>query len=197
MSYLGAFRLHFACRFQANVSTVNNDPAHFNNATFIPSYQEMQGPRMHPPNGWFNPNGDAAWRLIGCKVTAAWTPAGAVTSDLVLDAIVADSDARAPAKLVDLDSEQQLVSEVWGLQVRIADANGKTLMSGEFDPAPFADIWDRATGSGGGGDTGAGAMYQSVLTNLKWGDVSASPFLTALKKGRQRPPIHQVQCRWI
>jgi hypothetical protein len=182
MSYLNALRLHFAGQFQANVSTVNNDPAHFDNAIFKPGYQQMQGPRMVPPNGWFNPQGDAAWRFLGCRVTSAWMPSGAVTSsDPVLGYIVADSDGRVPAKLVDLDSEQQLVSEIWGLQVRIADSQGKTLMRGEFDPAAFADIWDRATGSSQG-DVGAGAMYQSVLTGLQWHDVDSSPFLSALRK---------------
>lgn len=179
---MNALRLHFAGRFQANVSTVNNDPAHFDNATFLRSYQKMQGPRMIPPNGWFNPQGDAAWRLLGCRVTSAWTAAGAVAAgDPVLDSIVADSDSRAPAKLVDLDSEQQLVSEIWGLQVRIAKADGTTLMAGDFEPAAFMDIWDRSTASSGG-DTIAGAMYQSVLTNLQWADVSSSAFLTALKQ---------------
>jgi hypothetical protein len=181
MSYLNALRLHFAGRFQANVSTVNNDPAHFDNAIFKPSYQKMQGPGMVPPNGWFNPQGDAAWRLLGCSVSSAWTPAGAVTAgDPVLGYILADSDTLAPAKLVDLDSEQQMVSEIWGLQVRIADAAGNTLLRADYDPAAFMDIWARASASSGG-DNVAGAMYQSVLRNLQWADVSASPFLTALK----------------
>lgn len=181
MSYLNTLRLHFAGQFQANVSTVNNDPGHFDNAVFIPSYQQMEGPNMIPPYGWFNPQGDAAWRLLGCAVTAAWLPTGAVTGDPVLQCIVADSDTLAPAKLVDLDSEQQLVSEIWGLQVRIADANGNTLLTSDFSPAAFSDIWNRATGSGTDGDQVAGAMYQSVLTNLQWGNVSASPFLQALQ----------------
>ncbi len=38
MSYLDPVRLHFAGRFQADVSTVNNDPTHYNNATFKPEY---------------------------------------------------------------------------------------------------------------------------------------------------------------
>lgn len=179
MSYLNALRLHFAGRFQANVSTVNNDPAHFHNAAFLPSYQDMQ--TSQAPNGWFNPQGDAAWRLLGCRVTSAWMPAGAVgPGDPVLEAIVADSDSRPPAKLVDLDSEQQLVSEIWGLQVRIATADGTTLLAGDFEPAPFIDIWDRSTG--GTDDAAAGAMYQSVLTRLEWADVSSSVFLAALKQ---------------
>jgi hypothetical protein len=174
--------VHFAGQFQANVSTVNNDSGHFDNAAFKPSYQQMQGNRMIPPNGWFNPQGDAAFRLLGCSVTSAWTPSGAVTSaDPVLSAIVADADSAVPAKMVDLDPEQQLVSQIWGLQVRIATADGDTLMAGTFTPTAFIDIWDRATGSGAG-DIGAGAAYQSVLTDLQWGDVSSSPFLTALQQ---------------
>jgi hypothetical protein len=182
MSYLNATRLHFAGQFQANVSTVNNDPAHFDNAAFLQSYQSMEGANMQPPNGWFNPQGDAAFRFLGCRVTSAWTPSGRVpASDPVLGYIVADSDGSVPAKLADLDSEQQLVSEIWGLQVRIADANGNTVLRGDFNPAAFADIWDRATGQGNG-DNGAGAMYQSVLLNLQWGDVATSPFMTALRQ---------------
>ncbi|MEP3331989.1 hypothetical protein [Sedimentitalea sp.] len=180
MSYLNALRLHFAGQFQTNVSTVNNDPYHFYNATFKPEYQDMQGPNM--PNGWFNPEGDAAFRLLGCTINSAWMPSGEVgPSDPVLDHIIADSDEAAPAKIVDLDPEQQLVSEIWGLTVRIADGDGKTLMSGEFEPAAFIDIWSRAIKQGGG-DTNASAMWQSVIKNLQWGDVSGSAFLTALQQ---------------
>jgi hypothetical protein len=180
MSYLNPLRLHFAGRFQANVSTVNNDPGHYDNATFLASYQEMQTAKA--ANGWFNPEGDAAWRLLGCNITAAWTPDGAVASDdAILKCIVADSDTQAPAKLLDLDPEQQLVSEIWGLQVRIADANGNTLLSSDFEPAAFMDIWDRAVGEEAGGDVDAGAMYQSVLTNLQWADVPPNSFLGKLK----------------
>jgi hypothetical protein len=182
MSYLNALRLHFAGQFQANISTINNDPAHFYNEKFIPDYQKPQD--ASGMNGWFNPQGDATWRLLGCNITSAWTPSGQATADdSVLGCVVADSDERAPAKLVDLDSEQQLVSEIWGMQVRIVDGQGNTLLRSDFKAAPFTDIWDRATGSGSsGGDVTAGAMYQSVLTNVEWYDVSASPFLTALRQ---------------
>jgi hypothetical protein len=184
MSYLNALRLHFAGQFQANISTVNNDPGHFDNAGFQPGYQQMQGPNMNPPNGWFNPQGDACFRLLGCGVTTAWMPSGPVSgaNDPVLSFLVADSDSKVPAKLVDLDPEQQLTSEIWGMTVRITDQSGNTMMQGEFEPAAFMDIWDRATGGSGlGGDNVAGATYQSVLKNLVWSDVSASQFLTALK----------------
>ena len=181
MSYLNGTRLHFAGRFQANVSTVNNDPGHFDNATFQPGYQQLQGAGMNPPNGWFNPEGDAAWRFLGCNITSAWMNGQAVAAtDPVLGFQIADSNNQAPAKLVDLDPEQQLVSTIWGLQVRVVDGDGNTLLLGDFEPAAFIDIWDRAMASSGG-DADAGAMYQSVLTNLRWSNVALSPFLVALQ----------------
>lgn len=185
MSYLAPLRLHFAGRFQANISTVNNDPGHFDNAAFIPRYQQMQEPNPTPEtlNGWFNPEGDGSWRLRGCRVTSAWMPdsdASPVAGDPVLGLLVADADDNTSAKLVDLDPEQQMVSTIFGLRVRLVDSNGVTVVRGEFEPAPFMDIWDRAISSAGG-DTVGGAMFQSVLTNVVWGDVEASPFLTALR----------------
>ena len=181
MSYLNAIRLHFAGKFQANVSTVNNDPTHFDSSKFLPQYQTMQ--TALSPNGWFNPAGDAGWRLRGCRVTGAHMNGEAVQpgTDPVLDLLVADSDSRVCGKLVDLDPEQQLVSEIWGMQVRLCNGQGETLMVGDFEPAAFMDIWDRSTGSGSGGDQVAGAMYQSVLRHVKWLDTANSPFLAALK----------------
>jgi hypothetical protein len=120
--------------------------------------------------------------LLGCRVTSAWRADGnaAAADDPVLQCLIADSDRAVAAKLVDLDSEQQLVSMIWGLEVRVCTSSGETLMRGRFEPAAFIDIWGRAS-SGQAGDTGAGATWQSVLTNLEWGDVSLSPFLLELK----------------
>lgn len=195
MSYLNTLRLHFAGQFQANVSTVNNDPAHFNNAAFVlPNYQELQGPNMQPPNGWFNPQGDAAFRLLGCRVTSAWTASGPVPStDIVTSCLIADSDGTVPAKLADLDSEQQLVSEIWGLQVRITDSRGNTLMSGEFAPMAFIDLWDRALNAPPGSDANGGAMYQSVLQNLQWANVTGSPFLADLQQAAAASGILSIK----
>lgn len=174
MSYLGALRLHFAGQFQAAVSTVNNDARHFDNATFRPEFQQR-------PGGSWNPHGSADWRLIGCSVSSAWHGDGrpAAAGDPVTSCLVADSDRAAPAKLVDLDPQQQLVSEVWGLEIRICDAGGATLLRGTYEPAGFMDIWNRA--ESGAGDIPGGAMYQSVLTQLEWGDVEQSPLLDELR----------------
>jgi hypothetical protein len=180
MSYLGPLRMHFAGRFQAAPSTVNNDALHYDNTTFLAEYQELGDPQN--PRGWWNPRGDADWRLIECGVTSAWLADGTATAsgDPVLGMLVADSDRRPPAKLVDLDPCQQMVSTIWGLEVRIADRQGNTLVRGAYEPAPFFDIWNRAPGRNS--DRIACASYQSVITDLVWADVGASPFLAALRQ---------------
>lgn len=179
MSYLGPLRLHFAGGFQAAVSTVNNDRTHFDNATFQPVFQQ-RGDNAHP-NGWWNPRGDGDWRLIGCTVRSAWMGDGtaADADDPVLTMLIADSDRAAPAKLVDLDTDQQMVSTIWGLEMRICAPDGTTLVRGSFEPIGFMDIWVRSLSGKGSGTMGA--MFQSVLTGVEWGDVTASPFLSQLR----------------
>lgn len=181
MSYLSqSLRLHFAGRFQATVSTVNNDITHFNNATFQPSDQLRQTDTA--ANGWWNPDGDGVWRLLGCAITSAFMSDGSAVAatDPILTLSVADSDDSAPAKIVDLDPQQQMVSTIYGLQVRLADSAGNTVMRGKFDPAAFIDLWGKMSASPGG-DMAYGAMWQSVVTVTEWGDVSGSPFLLALQ----------------
>lgn len=92
---------------------------------------------------------------------------------------VADSDRAGPAKIVDLDPCQQMVSMLFGLEVRIADTTRASLVRGAYEPGAFFDIWARAPG--GFSDPTACAYYQSVLTGVEWGDVGSSTFLTALR----------------
>lgn len=193
VSYLNPLRLHFAGTFEAAVSTVNNDPVHYDSARFDPSYGlPAAGAAL---NGSFNPRGSGNWRLHDCTVTAAFLTDGspAADTDPVLGCLVADSDRRVPAKLVDLDPEQQLVSTIFGLELRIAAPSGETLLRGDFAAAAFTDLWDRAQAvpvSGpGSGDVAAGAMYQSVLTRVTWGDLSGSAFLRALRDAAGREPL--------
>lgn len=179
MTYLGPLRLHFAGQFRTTPSTVNNDPVHYDVASFKSSYRERATSAAW--NGWWNPGGGNDWRFLGCKVTAAFLADGspAASDDIIRTALVADSDEKVAAKLVDLDPEQQLVSEIWGLEIRVCDKNGAVLVRGDFEPAGFMDIWDRYPK--GTGDGIAGAYYQSVLTNLTWTNTASSPFLEALR----------------
>ncbi|WP_375412054.1 hypothetical protein [uncultured Bradyrhizobium sp.] len=178
MSYLNPTRVHFAGLFRADVSTVNNDDQHFDSATFTPNDQDYGD---NTNNGWWQPSGTGAWRLCGCTITgAAWDGKFATTgaADPVVGLPLRNSSDRVDAKIVDLDPDQQMVSMIFGLEVRIADpASGTILMSGRFSPAPFMGMWGR----GGAGDTGASVFYHSSLTDVAWGDLSKSPALQALQ----------------
>lgn len=94
-------RLHFSGSSQAAVS-VNNDPTHFDTKNFDVSWWEFSSGQDH---GWWNPPGDAAWRLIGREIIAALVgddqPADPTAP--IFKCSVADADSAPPAKLVDLD----------------------------------------------------------------------------------------------
>src|SRR5262249_12862318 len=94
---------------------------------------------------------------------------------------VADASQRVGAKIVDLDPQQQLVSQIWGLSVRVTDG-GRDYLAGSFATASFADIWwKRAQGGGATGDIGASSFYQSIISDVVWGSGLTSRFLDELR----------------
>src|SRR5882724_11524410 len=101
MSYCTLPRLTFSGQFQADVSTVNNDVRHYDDGSFEPRFQEAQtGPSM---NGWWNPKGTGAFRLIDVQVNQALTAAGGDgTADYAHGLFVNGQEDRTAAKLVDL-----------------------------------------------------------------------------------------------
>ena len=113
MSYLNSLRLVFSGTFQADVSTVNNDVRHFDNASFEPSYQEFN--RGDDWNGWWNPTGSGAFRLIDCRVVGLGFEDGTFTgdpgADPVMGMLIGGSNSRTSGKLVDIDPQWQLASE--------------------------------------------------------------------------------------
>lgn len=157
MSYLNSPRLTFAGQFQADPSTVNNTPTNF----------QIEG--FDPANGLWNPNGTGNWRFIGCKVTSVTYKDGTGTTDPAKDPIIGmsiiDTNSRVAGKLVDLDSQQQMVSAIWGLIVRIVK-DGQELMKGDYETASFTNIWGRSVDLAG--FEAAGASYQSIIKNITW-----------------------------
>ena len=167
MTYLDSPRLHFAGRFQATPSTVNNDVANY------------LGPVADV--GW-NPEGGAMWRLVGCRVTGVRyrDAAPPVANDPVNGGLVLDAADQVSAKLVDLDPEQQLASQVWGLAVRLVGREGETLLGGRFRPTNFVDLWRRCASAGG--MASLGACFQSTLEDLDWAGLAGSSFLQQLQE---------------
>jgi hypothetical protein len=166
MSYLDSPRLHFRGWFQADVSTINNDVRFYQNASFVPEYQQLN------QNGSWNPEGTGVFRFLDCAVTS-------------LDGLTVQNAAeRAPGKLVDLDPQQQMVSQIWGMQIRLADGAGKTLVQGEFKPAAFINLWLRQQ-KGVPMDQKLAAAYQSMIEGVQWFDISRFPLLQSLKSVTQ------------
>jgi hypothetical protein len=172
MSFLHRVRLAFEGTFQADVSTVNNDVRHFDNATFQPSYQEFQARGNGPENGWWNPTGSGAFRLLGCRVVGVGYADGTFTSDPAADPVigmlVGGSSDRTSGKLVDIDPQWQLASAIWGLDVRLSNGDSPDWFGGRYQPNAFRDLWFGRNVTQGG-DAGASATFQSVLENVVWG----------------------------
>lgn len=81
------------------------------------------------------------------------------------------------AKMVDLDTEAQTFSEIWGWRIRIGN-----LFSADYMPVPFQYMWKKMI-KNRGGDSTLGAAYQSVLSNIRWIDNgNGSPFIKQLQK---------------
>lgn len=171
MSYLSPLRLHFAGRFQANIPTINNDPRNYDPAVKLPN----------PSDEYMR--GDCTWRLLGCSVTSAFdSRSRQVSRDPVLSLTVADSDRQAPAKIVDLDPQQQLSPVIFGLEIRLCDGRGRTLLRSKFTPASMADMFRLRTPTTYS-DGQLSACFQSTLTQLEWAnDLKGSRWLLQLKK---------------
>jgi hypothetical protein len=83
-------------------------------------------------------------------------------------------------KLVDLDPQQQMVSEIWSLLVRLTDGT-VDVFAGPYETAAFCDLWQRAMERGRPRQQPLSAIYQSVLAPVVWGDTSGSRFLQELR----------------
>lgn len=189
MSYLNRLRLVFSGRFQADPSTVNNDIRHFDSAQFMESFQEFQ--TTADANGWWNPDGTGAFRLIDCRVVAVHYADGTSTDDPTKDPIIGlsvlDANVRSGGKIVDLDPQCQTASQLWGFKVRLADTTSPVAvdyLNSNYAENPFRDLWFTRTADRHS-DEAESAMFQSVLTDLQWGDTSKSRFLTDLRASTQ------------
>lgn len=158
MSYLGPIRLHFSGKFQADVSTINNDVRHYDNATFDPACLSGQ-----------KNAGTSIFRFVGCKVTmVGYADSTTSRRDPAVGLSIGDATARVAGKIVDLDPQQQLVSELWGLIVRLTDGK-HDYFGGTFDVSPFCDMW-WARAQQQGADMAATSFWQSVISDVTWGD---------------------------
>lgn len=168
MSYLDLPRVHLYGTFLASPSTLNNYDSNY---------------AVDPPNpitpGW-NPQGLASWTMDITVQTVVGADGGGAPAGDTLAGATLTSVSSPTAKLVDLDPDQQSVSQVWGLTVALTLSDGTVAFTGDVDPCALADLWLRVQGVRAGGTERAGGMFQTVVRPA-WGDVSSSPTMQALK----------------
>lgn len=174
MSYLHTPRLVFSGDFLSDVSTVNNDPAHYNNKTFEPSFQEPAKKGDPGSNGWWNPEGGAVFDFRNCTVKNYVLEDGTecTDDDGLVGQLVKGADGRATGKMVDLDPQQQSCSELWSVTLRILTKDDELLLQGDITVTGFRDLQYRQHAGIAVNGQPLGATWTSVLTNLVWGDKS-------------------------
>jgi hypothetical protein len=184
MAYLHLPRLIFAGDFLCDVSTINNDMAHYNNQTFQPSFQEFGD---HYNNGWWNPEGGATFNFRDCIVTKMVLPDGSeVEQEAATTLFVKGAEGRTTGKMVDIDPQQQGCSELWGVRLRIVTQSGVLVLEGKIFPAAFRDLQWRQYNGIQENKQPLGATWTTVLEDLVWGEAADSySFFDALKKATQ------------
>jgi hypothetical protein len=180
MSYLLRPRIVFSGRFHADVPTVNNDPTHFETETFHASDVVRSDNKT---NGWFNPGGSGSFRLTSpCKVTGLEytdaTPDPDPSPDPLYDAQLCEVPSRVAAKIVDLDTGQQSVPTIFGLQIGFQTSSGIGFV-GDVDPLVTVDLWQRGGENIDDGSELSGAC-QGLLTNVRFEQWQSSKVLKQL-----------------
>jgi len=175
MSYLHLPRIIFSGDFISDVSTVNNDPAHYNNNTFQPSFQEYG---TGAKNGWWNPEGGATFDFQDCIIRKITYADNTVEDQPGLESLVGQliksPGGRSTGKMVDLDPQQQGVSQLWAVRLRILTKDDELLLEGDIDTTAFRDLQLRQYDGGKVNGQPLGASWTSVIRNITWGEQSDS-----------------------
>ena len=172
MSYLDQPRINFSGRFFTNVSTINNRLVNYD-----PSRPILPG---------WNPTGIALFKFDSCTVTGVQAPGD--NSNLI-GAPLTSLNKPVPGKLVDLDPEQQMLSQVIGVALSLTTASGSGFQ-GVLEPCNFQDIWSRAPEpEGNAGGSNASAIFISTLNAVQWTNADEVEALKLLRDATQNSQL--------
>jgi hypothetical protein len=185
VSYLDVPRLHFAGKFFADPSTINNDAGNY----VVPAATVdalLSAATLSPGDALlWNPRGSHWFFLSGCTVRscrddtgALKTAASGASGDALVSGTVESTNLPQIAKLVDLDPELQTASTIFGMQIKVTLSGGSGGFTGTMKSVPMRDLW---FGRAGGGMAGAAGVFQSVLTGVTWDTSAHSPVFDKLK----------------
>lgn len=175
MSYLDVPRLHFFGQFLANPGTINNvlsnyDPHNPTQPLWNPTgvaYFQLQGQ---------NVNGT---QMSGVAVTSVMDASGNLITSPTQDPLVGaavESNPGTPAKIVDLDPWQQVISQIFGLQLQVVIEGsnaGFSMQKGQYADMPsLTDLFGRSA-------AGPSGTFQTLIQpdQIVWNDPGASPLL--------------------
>ncbi len=196
MSFMNNTRLVFSGTFQADVSTVNNDVRHYSNADWDPRFQTFRDIETGVLNGWWNPVGSGAFRLIGCKVTGVHYKDGTGANDAAKDPAIGlwlgGANERTAAKLVDLDPQWQMASAIWALEIRLTAGKEPAFAHGKAPTFSFRDLMAPRIHSSTG-DSGMSSNFQGVLEGVTWSDDAHKS--RALKELREQADADSLSIR--
>ena len=135
-SYLDYPRVHFYGKFRADASTPNNERCYFD--VNIDAYENDTD---HIKN--WNYIGTNEFSIQNTFVTGVTTDSGG-TKDEVIGAAVLDSSSHPFAKMVDIDTEWQLVATtVYGMVFRIVWSDGTEALSGKWAASSISQsMWE-------------------------------------------------------
>ena len=169
-SYLDFPRINFAGQFRADVSTRNNDGCNYKLPT-------------PPVNAW-NPLGTGEFYIDAKVKSVVYKDGTYSTQDPIVNSPIVNNINMPPAKLVDLDPDNQMKSTVYGLQMfMFSDAErSNVVLEGKWIRHVIVhNIWTRVFQ--GGGDSSFSANGFTRLENIKWGDFNESLAINQLKEG--------------
>ncbi|MBI3269646.1 MAG: hypothetical protein HYZ53_11540 [Planctomycetes bacterium] len=181
MSYLDPPRLTFFGKFFANPSTVNNAIENFD-----PALPLKPGPGTGPGLMGWNPSGAHYFRFqdvtVASVLGADWVRRSSSNDDPIVGATITtvppgDSipGTLGNGKIVDLDPDQQLISGLWGVHLRV-DIGDQMVVRARMETAQLTDIWFSTT-------HGPAGVFPSALVVTAWGPgTDRSPAMQALRR---------------
>ena len=176
-SYLDYPRVHFYGKFRADACTLNNRACYFD--ANIDAYKNDTD---HIKN--WNYIGTNEFSIQDTFVTGVTTDSG-VTEDEVIGAAVLDSSSHPFAKMVDIDTEWQLVATtIYGMVFRIVWSDGTEALSGKWAASSIPQsMWKRRKCYKGPQSTFPfGTLSTTTISDIKWGELRGSAVLEKLKK---------------
>ena len=172
-SYLDVPRLTFTGRVHVDVATMNNNPC---------NYDVNRPELIIPPSGGnWNINGTGQFTFFDVSVTSA-VATNAPIQDAIIGSRVVNNLNMPYPKIVDLDVDHQLSSEVYGLHLAIVRTNGDVALQARAEVMPLVqDIWTRRICDLSNADENMGTKAVTVLTDIKWGNIAGSHVLQELQ----------------